>query len=316
MRIPLHIPKASKVLVAGIGGGFDAVCALPIVLALRELGHTVHLANASTSSLDKVSRVEKPLTNLYLVGPDSRCSDTAFPFVEGALSRWFKTHRQEEVPIWCFARVGVRPTREAFQYLQQELKLDALILVDGGVDGLFQGDEHELGTPSLDSITILSAASLGLPGTYVSTAFGIEGINHTIPHADALRRMADLVREQACQGVSALLPGTPAGEGFMSAIASIHSEMEPWQHSVIASSIRSAMRGEFGHQEVCQKAQGAPVWVSPLTLLYWFFDLGRVAALKPYAQEVAESETVLEVAEAIARYRETVPIHSREDIPI
>lgn len=60
----------------------------------------------------------------------------------------------------------------------------------------------------------------------------------------------------------------------------------------------------------------SPVWVSPLTLLYWFFDLTPVAEAKPYLQEVLETDTVEEVAQAIKRTRELLGVMRRADIPI
>ena len=60
----------------------------------------------------------------------------------------------------------------------------------------------------------------------------------------------------------------------------------------------------------------APVWVPPLTLLYWFFELTPVAEAKPYLQEVLETDSVQEVAGAIERARERMGVMRRADIPI
>ena len=42
---------ARSILVAGAGGGFDVYAGLPLALALRAQGRTVHLGNLSFASL-------------------------------------------------------------------------------------------------------------------------------------------------------------------------------------------------------------------------------------------------------------------------
>ena len=131
-------------MVAGAGGGFDGVCALPVALRLHELGHTVHLANYSTTPLESLEHVERPLENLVRVDQQSRHPDSGIPFVEGRLARWLSSRKQLEWPVWCLERLGVAPTRQAYEYLREQLGFDTLILVDGGVDALFLGNEHEI----------------------------------------------------------------------------------------------------------------------------------------------------------------------------
>jgi len=50
--------------------------------------------------------------------------------------------------------------------------------------------------------------------------------------------------------------------------------------------------------------------------IVWFFDLTALAHQKPYLAEALGSETVLEVNQAIERFRESLGILPRQDIPI
>lgn len=276
----------------------------------------MHLANYSFTPLQKLELepAHRPLENLARVDESTTISDPNEPFVEGKLARWLAP--RYGLPVWCLGRAGVKPTLEAYRYLQQELGFETLILVDGGVDGLFLGNEHDMASPSMDTISLTAGSLLGCRGYFVTTAFGTEGRQHSVRHHDVLQRMAELVSRRSLVGVSALLPGCAAGDGFLDALSFIHRHMPARQHSVIASSIRSAMSGDFGLTEVCLKAREAPVWVSPLTLLYWFFDLDRVARAKPYYHEIQQTETILEVAEAIQRFRDLTGPGPRRDIPI
>ena len=48
MRLDLpssfQLPDGASVLIAGMGGGFDVFCGLPIFFELQQRGYTVHLA--------------------------------------------------------------------------------------------------------------------------------------------------------------------------------------------------------------------------------------------------------------------------------
>jgi hypothetical protein len=46
-----RLESAQRVLIAGMGGGFDVYCGLPLYFALREAGKDVFLANLSFSFL-------------------------------------------------------------------------------------------------------------------------------------------------------------------------------------------------------------------------------------------------------------------------
>ncbi len=88
------------------------------------------------------------------------------------------------------------------------------------------------------------------------------------------------------------------------------------KHSVIAGSVVEALKGRFGFSRFNAKTQTAPVWLSALTSLYWFFDLDAVARAKPYLSEVLQTDTVTDVADAIERTRKRLGVLPRADIPI
>ncbi|MEW6284324.1 MAG: DUF1152 domain-containing protein, partial [Candidatus Eremiobacterota bacterium] len=268
---PLSPPEGMPVLVAGCGGGYDVVCGLPVALALRSRGHRVHLASFAFTEVELVPGAHAELPGLYRV--DSRCEPPPMGyFPEGFLSKWWERTFEEEQPVWCYRRVGVAPLSEYFAHLRDRLGLGALVVVDGGVDGLFLGNEFDLGTPTTDAISILAAYSTtGLQRYYAFTAFGTEGFDHEVRHFDALERIADLVRTGAMLGVSALLQGQEPGDRFLEAVDYLHARMERCWHSNMAGSVAAAMRGTFGDARFSVKTEACPIWVSPLTLLYWFF---------------------------------------------
>ena len=313
----LALPKGSKVLVAGAGGGWDIVAGLPVAIALRQAGHDVHLANYCVGMVDDAQGAERPLEQLYRI--DETCQDPkdnrSFP--EGSLSRWWQQAFNESRPVWCFARKGGRPVAEAYQYLAEHLQLDAVCLVDGGVDGLFIGDEHDCSTPSMDAISIVAANTLtSCKRFFTITAFGTEGAAYSVRHADVLYRISEQIYKGGMLGVSATLSSTHVGKQFLKAVETINEDFPNLWHSIIVSSIVSAMKGHFGERNLTPRTDWAPVWVSPLTLLCWYFDLKSVAEAKPNRDEVLQTETVAEVVEIFEETRKRLGKRARTDIPI
>lgn len=316
MELPFALPKGSRVLVAGAGGGFDVYCALPVALKLRECGHEVHLASYSFTNLSAVSNASTEDKNLFCVTAASRIKDSDY-FPELQLCRWWQDVLCETISVWCYSRVGVRPLAKIFDYLKKHLKLDAIVILDGGVDGLFIGNEFDLATPSMDAISIIAASTLvDCTKVYAFTAFGTEGAESSVRHADALLRISELTAQNSLIGVSALTRRTTIGKSFINAIEFANRHLPPDKHSVIGGSVVEAMKGKFGFSSFNAKTQTAKVWVSALTFLYWFFDLDAVAKAKPYLKEVLETDSVAEVADAIERTRQRLGTLQKTDIPI
>jgi len=78
------------------------------------------------------------------------------------------------------------------------------------------GDEYDLGTPSMDSISIISASLYSIENRYfVMTAFGSEGANKEVSHAEVLERISELTGNNGFLGVSSLLKNSKTGKEFM-----------------------------------------------------------------------------------------------------
>jgi hypothetical protein len=306
------------VLLAGAGGGFDALCAVPVALALREAGHTVHFASYSFTNLSAVTAAQRVDKHPFLVRvtAQSRLTEGNY-FPEQSLAKWWLQQFNESLTVWSYARVGVRPLANIFRYLQDVLHFDALVILDGGVDGLFIGNEFDLATPSMDAISVI-AGSLVECQTKIHgfTAFGTEGAEGSVRHADALLRISELARDDAFIGVSAVTKSTTVGKQFLELLRFANAALPAEKHSVIAGSIVEAMRGAFGLTSFNVKTQTNAVWISPLTSLYWFFELDAVAQRKPFLREVVETDNVMDVANAFERAREKLGVLPRTDIPI
>lgn len=297
MNLPFEIPPNSKVLIAGAGGGYDFLCGLPIALELQKQGHLIFFSNYSFTDLKAVQNAEWLEEGLLKVSFDSKVKSTGY-FPESKLSQWFKVEFNVDIPVFCYSNIGIKSLTTLFNYLCQKYFLTHLIIIDGGVDGIFRGDEYDLGTPSMDSISIISGSLSSFPNKiYSFSAFGTEGIKHEISHAQVLMRVSDLIKQEKMIGVSSLIKGSYSGEKFMRAVRFIYQNSSREHESNIVSSIISSIQGAFGETAVNSKTQERTIWVSPLTSLFWFFNLDAVAKMKLFYEDSLTTDTVEEVSQ-------------------
>lgn len=316
MRVDVDLEEESRVLVVGAGGGYDVVCALPVALSLRARGHTVHLASYSAMNLGELGNTDSPLPRLYAVTRHSEAPPSTYN-PEGYLAGWWHETFGQDITVWTYTKVGVLPLSRIFAHLVVELKLNAVLVVDAGVDALFEGSEYNLGTPTVDAITLCAVRNLPEVRRYFAlTAFGTEGKDHEVRHSDALMRVSQQIAMGGMLGVEALLPQSEEGRLFSEAVDYIHARSNPEWQSNMAGSIQAAMRGKFGYQRLNVRTTESPIWVSPLTALYWYFQLDTVVDSKPFVQDGLKTETALEMYELIQRTRDRSYILPRTDIPI
>ncbi len=303
----------SRILITGMGGGYDVVCGLPLFLALEKRGCAVHLASFSSTPLNDIEDAVRHTETLWEV---TACSARPSYFPEGWLSRWFLEKRSQTVSLWCFGASGVGPYHDSYSYLVKHLGIDTVILVDGGVDSLLRGDEFSLASPLEDALSLAVVSGLDRPRKFlVTTAFSAERLDN-ISHAQVLARIADLTRADAFYGISALLPQSEEGRAFADAGDYILAHQQGMHQSVVLASMLSALRGEFGEQVVNPYTQNTPPWISPLMTLYWFFDLPEVARQNLYLSRLKTTRTFPEAAERLGEFMKTRPKRGWESIPI
>jgi hypothetical protein len=305
--------KAQRVLIAGAGGGFDFLCGLPLFFALEARGCHVQMANLSFTPLQAVQGATWHSESLLEVDAGSHGPDY---FPERWLSSWFNERLGRKVPLWCFGATGVVPYSQNYAYLVERERIDTVLVIDGGVDSLLRGDEHSLGTPLWDALTVAAVNNLNVPRKLLATvAFGAERWDK-ISHAQALERIADLTRDDALLGVTTLLSATAEGAHFVDAANYIFDHQRNVRQSVVVSSLLSALRGEFGERAVNAYTEMTPLWVSPLMCLFWFFDLEVVARHKLFLEHLMQTQTLGEAADRLHEFTQSQPPKHWETIPI
>lgn len=314
--LPSTIKPAGPVLIVGAGGGFDFMCGLPIAFELEEARVEVILGNYSFTDLSNVEGAQPIAEGCLRVDADSYLSSGDY-FPEKFYCEWHRERRGCDTFVYCFSRQGVQPLLRQYEALIAKHSIDTVICIDGGVDGIFRGDEHDLGTPSMDSISVIATSLCKARSRiYCCTAFGTEGAEGKVSHAQALNRMSDLLRKGSSLGVGMALSHTGLGKQFRDAAETTFSKMPPIKRSIVVSTILASMSGRFGPTRVTQKTSFHEPWISPLQSLFWYFDAEPVARMKLFYEAAVQSKTVADVSSAIDQERKNVDIKGYESIPI
>lgn len=260
-----QLADCTNILIAGAGGGFDVFAGLPLYHELTRLGKSVHLFNYSFTNLEVANsavKIHEPNNYLYgfkgavQVCPD-RKGEKYFP--EGYLAEWFGN----EITVWATPKAGVVPVQKALQRLVDTLKLDAVILVDGGVDSLMRGDEKGCGTILEDTVSLAALTGVRVPRLKLlaTIGFGTE-LDDGVDHYRVLENMAELIRLDALQGSCCLTKNQDAFI-FMKNIYDYVAGRPGHAKSHITPRIIRAVQGEFDNAH--------PIFVQPLMNLYWFW---------------------------------------------
>lgn len=301
-----------SILLAGMGGGFDVFCALPLFWELKQRGLNVHLANYSFSDVEGLKGGDRLAPGL--VGVRAHQTDQMPYFPEKHLADWLLAAHGWDQPVWSFQKTGTGPLLEHFRLLVQHLGVDALVLVDGGVDSLLRGDESQTGTIIEDAISLYCASQLTeVPHRFLlATALGAE---QDMAYHQVFENIAALTKTGALLGVCSLVPQMAAFQEFEKAV--LQAQSQPFQDpSVINSCLVSAGRGDFGNVHLTAKTRGSRLWISPLMTLLWFFDLDGVAAQNQFLDRLAGTRTFMETLARFMEYKRQVPERVTLPLPL
>lgn len=314
LNIPIfdELAKCQSLLIAGMGGGFDIFCGLPIYFELKKRGVNVHLANFSFSDIENVHHGVR--LSQTLVGITFEAQKIYPYFPEFYLAEWFKINRDEDVTIWCFQKTGAVPLTENYQILAKHLAVDGILLVDGGVDSLVRGDEAEKGTMIEDATSLFAVNTLSdIQNRYI-VCVGL-GAERDITYAHIFENIAGITQEGGFLGVCSLTPSMSVYQDYESAV--LHVQSKPFHDpSVINSSIISAVRGNYGNYHLTEKTQDSRLWISPLMALCWFFDFDVVAKRNLFLSQLTGTRTFRDALARVMEFGKYIERRKDSKIPL
>jgi hypothetical protein len=317
LNIPIldQLADSQHILIAGAGGGFDVFCGLPLYFTLREMGKDVHLANYSFTTLELINMVAEPfaLVEGLVHAPRGEIKYELIYYPEGYLVQWFKEVRGEEVTVWMMARTGAAQLAEGYAALVKHLNIDAIILVDGGVDSIMRGDEVGSGTLVEDAITLAAVQPLDVPVKILACiGFGTE-VEESVCHYNALENMAALTKAGGFLGSCSLTPQMEAFQLFEAACRYVW-EQPKHAKSHISTRIIPAAHGEFGSYKMYPDEYSG-VFISPLMSMYWFFDAHMVIERSLLIPLIRETTSTTQAIMICASLMSGLKLRSRKSIP-
>jgi hypothetical protein len=302
LNIPVleELTTCDNLLIAGMGGGFDLFCGLPIYFELVNRGQRVHLGNFSFS--DVVNFTGGTRLTDTLVGVDADYDDYIVYFPELLLSQWFRETRNESVTVWCFHKTGTEPLLKNYRKLVEHLHIDGILLLDGGVDSLVRGDEEQTATLIEDATSLYAVNELRDLAVRIVGCIGL-GAEQDLTYPHIFENIASLTKGGGFMGCCSLTPEMESYRSYEEAV--LHVQKHPIQPpSVINSSIISAVRGEYGNYHFTEKTAGSRLNISPLMALYWFFNLSVLADQNLFLPNLRGTNTFMETVIASLTVRQ------------
>lgn len=313
LNLPIlhRLSHCRNVLIVGMGNGFDLFSALPIYVELQTLGIQAHLASMSFINVLKLEG-RLNLSNT-LVGLSHEQAEVPYS-PESFITHWFWRERGEEVPVWCLQKTGGRPLLDNYRLLVQHLEIDGILAIDGGMDAILHGDEAHAGKFVEDALSLFAIHQLeGVPIKLLgSVGMGAEP-NTEMGHV--LSNISRLTRLNALLGACSLSPNMNAYQVFEDLMQAVQAH--PLQDDSPAhQAIIAAANGSFGKQVLCPRGCNVSLWVSPLMLLYWFFELDVVASNHLLLPVLRDTFTFNEAVNNFRATRELIAARPSEAVPI
>ncbi len=305
--------KPKNVLLASIGGGFDVFNAMAIYFTLGCHKINWHISSYSVD----VGFKESEFVPITTFGPN----DVYNP--EGILAKWinrppdlyrnYGPKNRPVSPIYKIGKIGPRPLAKAYRKLIDELKIDCIIMMDGGVDSLMIGNEVRKGTCTEEYVNFSALSDINIKKVLMSFGFGCE-VEEQISHGRVLENMATLFKDNKVLGACALTRDEADFANYNCAYQYAVEYFPNHKHSHIHPRIIKAIRGEFGYQDFGGNTimkSNKLVFLSPLMAIMWFFDGDAVIEnnqLVPMMKNYDTFYDALALVQSAASVRDHQPI--------
>lgn len=266
----MNIPKTiiddcANILLIGVGGGFDVFAGLPFVYHYSK---NFVLVNWAPSS--------------YFHYREATTSESDYPV--GSLKFG---------PKYTIGRHGVLATKTALEEICLKHHIDAILAVDGGVDSLMTGNEENAGTILEDFIMLAAIDALYYPSVLCCVGFGTE-TEEELDHYAVLKNMANLVASRAFIGSFSLTADMWEYEAYKKECERV---WDGKRKSHVQTKVISAVEGKFGNDNIYSDIDSKVinpvdnVFISPLSSIYWFFDLKSVVKNNVVIPTIKRSNT-------------------------
>ncbi|MET1124499.1 MAG: DUF1152 domain-containing protein [Archaeoglobaceae archaeon] len=287
MEIVRIASKSRRALLFGIGGGGDIVSTIPVASFLKEFGVDVLHGSVAWDrlavdpkpgprSIEEFENVEVVNDVVAIARAETRTRDGVKPNLARAAELFGEV-------IAVDITKGVAKLADGLRDFADKRGVDLLIGVDAGGDAIATGFESGLRSPLADSICV--AALSRLDGIVAVAGFGSDG---ELRMEELLMNMGELVKMRGYLGCTSM--GYEDFERMRSAV----------EHVVTEASYLPllAFEGFFGYKKL---RRGRTAFISPLSILVFYFKASAVYELNEAARIVSEASDIEEANSLLHR---------------
>lgn len=294
VRPPVHsiedaIENASRALVFGMGGGGDVVGAIPTARLLRSFGVDAVVGGLAWErvkfdpkpgprALHELEDVHPISDTVAWAGPDCGVPGGA-RFASGLVARALG----ERTLVLDVTR-GAAGLRRGLDEACRREGFDLVVATDSGGDALALGGEPGLRSPLADAISLRAASRLTVPSLLGVLGWGSDG-ELTVAELEA--GLARAARAGALLGAWGITPRVAAEMDKALALVPTEASRVPVE----------ALRGALGPVPIRDGTR--TVLASPAAVVTFYLDARVVAALAPWDEAVAVSESLDEANAAL-----------------
>jgi hypothetical protein len=298
-----QIDYGDVVMIVGVGGGFDVFTGLPFMTRYTKRFVLVNSSPHMNFHYREASVDDHPE---YSIG-----------------------YKHNLVGNYTVGRQGVGLVKKAYQSIIDKHKVDTILAVDGGVDSLQRGDEQDSGTILEDFISLaaLNEVKLSPHGhcgqgdegckILCCAGFGTE-TEENLNHYRVLENMAALT--DAFIGSFSL---TKDSQAFKEYVADCERAWDGGNRkSHIQTKIISAVNGRFGSNNIYSEIDARvanstkATFISPLSSIYWMFDLEKVVQRNLAIPVIKNSNTFVDAKIMLRNWMSFQKLRSHDSLPL
>lgn len=295
------IDRATKILIIGMGGGVDIVSTLIVARILDAEDKKIIFGSTHKWPFQSFSGLTKFNNSVGWVNSHTRLliqERFAEPYIAEKLNQEIVLVTQEH---------GVQGMSKDFNEFIASEKIDLVIFTDTGFDSIVTGDEDSLGSPRTDQSTLALAKNVKCKKILSNLGFGVEP---EISHYYILRNIARIVEKNGFLGASGI-----SAEMTQDCLSLINDILSSTLSSTM-SSLREALLGKFGFWKNPAPWTKGEVFISPLMLVIFYFDIDIVSDLSPLAQLVRNTTSRKEIENILDDFNSVRKKGVREIIPL